>query len=72
MTGLRGLGIEDRRQFFIRDIVFFGRGALKGTPYAGRDHIVEARVGLEPAKHANCWIAGAVEQSQSRLGAAEG
>lgn len=30
------------QSFFIRDIVFFGRGALRGIPFAGRDHIVEA------------------------------
>ena len=28
--------------FFIRDIVLFGRGALRRAPFAGRDHLVEA------------------------------
>lgn len=66
-TRISGLDFEDRRSFFIRDIVFFGRGALKGTPYAGRDHIVEAPAGLEVPT-----AAGAVEQSQSRRCAPEG
>lgn len=44
-----GFGLSDSdskagQSFFIRDIVFFGRGALRGIPFAGRDHIVEAQL----------------------------
>eukprot|EP00913_Durusdinium_trenchii_P032007 g29978.t1 len=39
-----GLPKNDHGSFFIRDIVFFGRASLRGTPFAGRDHIVEAQL----------------------------
>eukprot|EP00930_Biecheleria_cincta_P049574 TRINITY_DN34776_c0_g1_i1.p1 TRINITY_DN34776_c0_g1~~TRINITY_DN34776_c0_g1_i1.p1 ORF type:complete len:677 (-),score=126.07 TRINITY_DN34776_c0_g1_i1:208-2238(-) len=36
-----GLPKQVGRTFFVRDIVFFGRGSLQSAPFAGRDHFVE-------------------------------
>lgn len=38
--------------FFVRDVVLFGRGALRPAPFAGRDHLVEVPLTRREAEKA--------------------